>query len=256
MRRGVIAVKGPVRDFAGLQMKGGTIVLLGGAEIRTGAWMVRGTIISLTTLRLMPTFTYACAYNPTFLRIYAKHLQAMGFSIPHEVQAGYRTTRYKHRGYVGPRQRGDPYLATAFVTIAGEMSMSTEEGKEIATLGGGCFWCLEAVFELLQGVARASNPATPAGPATCSELSGSLLREPAGHAEVVQITFDPAVLSFTSSCSTCFLPFMIRRHSIAREATLERSTVRSSSTIRRSKSDSAEEKIAAAQCLRRLGASR
>src|SRR4029453_17859544 len=62
MRRGIIAVKGPVRDFAGLQMKGGTIVLLGGAEIRTGAWMVRGTIISLKPLRLMPTFSYALSY--------------------------------------------------------------------------------------------------------------------------------------------------------------------------------------------------
>jgi formylmethanofuran dehydrogenase subunit C len=88
MRRGVIAVKGPVRDFAGLQMKGGTIVLMSGAEIRTGAWMVRGTIISLKPLRLMPTFSYACAYNPTFLRIYAKSLQAMGFAIPLEDKAG------------------------------------------------------------------------------------------------------------------------------------------------------------------------
>jgi formylmethanofuran dehydrogenase subunit C len=87
MRRGVIAVKGPVRDFAGLQMKGGTIVLMRGAEIRTGAWMVRGTIISLVPLRLMPTFSYACEYNPTFLRIYAKHLQAMGFSIAYEDRA-------------------------------------------------------------------------------------------------------------------------------------------------------------------------
>ena len=50
-------------------MKGGTIVLMGGAEIRTGAWMVRGTIISLMPLRLMPTFSYACAYHPTFVRI-------------------------------------------------------------------------------------------------------------------------------------------------------------------------------------------
>ena len=48
MKRGIIAVRGPVRDFAGLQMKGGTIFLLGGAEIRTGAWMIRGTIVSLT----------------------------------------------------------------------------------------------------------------------------------------------------------------------------------------------------------------
>lgn len=82
MRRGVIAVRGPVRDFAGLQMKGGTIVLMGGAEIRTGAWMVRGTIVSLRPLRLLPTFAFACAYNPTFLRIYAKSLEAMGFAIP------------------------------------------------------------------------------------------------------------------------------------------------------------------------------
>jgi formylmethanofuran dehydrogenase subunit C len=88
MRRGVIAVKGPVRDFAGLQMKGGTIVLMGGAEIRTGAWMVRGTIVSLSPVRLLPTFLYACRYHPTFLRLYARHLRPLGFSIPHENQDG------------------------------------------------------------------------------------------------------------------------------------------------------------------------
>jgi formylmethanofuran dehydrogenase subunit C len=88
MRRGLIAVKGRVRDFAGLQMKGGTIVLKGGAEIRTGAWMVRGTIISLTPLRLLPTFAYACDYNPVFLRLYAKHLQAFGFCVPVDAKAG------------------------------------------------------------------------------------------------------------------------------------------------------------------------
>jgi len=89
MRRGVIAVKGPVRDFAGLQMKGGTIILMGGAEVRTGAWMVRGTIVSLTPLRLLPTFAYACAYNPTFLRLYARSLRGMGFSIPCDGQDGF-----------------------------------------------------------------------------------------------------------------------------------------------------------------------
>jgi formylmethanofuran dehydrogenase subunit C len=88
MRRGIIAVKGPVRDFAGLQMKGGTIVLMGGAEIRTGAWMVRGTIIALTPIRRLPTFSYGCAYNPVFLRVYAKHLQSFGFCIPVEVDKG------------------------------------------------------------------------------------------------------------------------------------------------------------------------
>jgi formylmethanofuran dehydrogenase subunit C len=88
MRRGIIAVKGRVRDFAGLQMKGGTIVLMGGAEIRTGAWMVRGTIVALTPIRLLPTFSYACTYNPVFLRLYAKHLQSFGFCIPVEVGNG------------------------------------------------------------------------------------------------------------------------------------------------------------------------
>jgi formylmethanofuran dehydrogenase subunit C len=88
MKRGIIAVKGPVRDFAGLQMKGGTIFLMGGAEVRTGAWMVRGTIVALTPVRLLPTFAYACAYNPTFLRVYARHLRPLGFSIPCEVQGG------------------------------------------------------------------------------------------------------------------------------------------------------------------------
>ena len=82
MKRGLIAVRGPVRDFAGLQMKGGTIVLMGGAELRTGAWMSRGTIISLKPLRLLPTFAPACDYNPSFLRLYAKHLAGLGFMLP------------------------------------------------------------------------------------------------------------------------------------------------------------------------------
>src|SRR5262249_10521690 len=88
MRRGVIAVRGPGKDFAGLQMKGGTIGLMGGAEIRTGAWMVRGTIVSLKPIRMMPTFAFACAYNPVFLRLYAKGLQAVGFCIPVEDEDG------------------------------------------------------------------------------------------------------------------------------------------------------------------------
>ena len=88
MRRGLIAIRGPVRDFCGLQMKGGTIFLLGGAEIRTGAWMFRGTIVSLKPIRLLPTFAKACRYNPTFLRLYARRLQALGFEIPVEAGQG------------------------------------------------------------------------------------------------------------------------------------------------------------------------
>jgi formylmethanofuran dehydrogenase subunit C len=88
MKRGIIAVAGLVRDFAGLQMKGGTIFLGAGAEVRTGAWMFRGTIVSLTPIQLLPTFAYASAYIPTFLRIYAKHLRTLGVSIPTEPKLG------------------------------------------------------------------------------------------------------------------------------------------------------------------------
>src|SRR5262249_12267720 len=91
MRRGTIAVKGPVRDFAGLQMKGGTILLLGGAEIRTGAWWARGTIVPLPRARLLPTFAYDCTYTPPFLRLYARYLHGLGFAVPcAPAQGGYR----------------------------------------------------------------------------------------------------------------------------------------------------------------------
>ena len=89
-------------------MKGGTIVLLGGAEIRTGAWMIRGTIISLTPLRLLPTFAYACTYNPTFLRLYARHLEALGLPIPHGPDGCLPALHGRH---VRPGEGGDPRVA-------------------------------------------------------------------------------------------------------------------------------------------------
>ena len=88
MKRGIIAVGGLVRDFAGLQMKGGTIVLRSGAELRTGAWMIRGTIVSLAPIPLLPTFSHASTYTPTFLRLYARHLGTLGVTIPYEDQDG------------------------------------------------------------------------------------------------------------------------------------------------------------------------
>jgi formylmethanofuran dehydrogenase subunit C len=88
MRRGIIVVQGPVRDFAGLQMKGGTIFLLKGAEIRTGAWMIRGTIVSLAEISLLPTFAFDCDCNPLFLRPYARHLETLGISIPYQEEDG------------------------------------------------------------------------------------------------------------------------------------------------------------------------
>lgn len=88
MKRGLIVVGGVVRDFAGLQMKGGTIVMRSGAELRTGAGMVRGTIVSLTPIPLLPTFARGGNYVPTFLRVYARHLERLGLTIPHDTREG------------------------------------------------------------------------------------------------------------------------------------------------------------------------
>jgi formylmethanofuran dehydrogenase subunit C len=88
LQQRILAVKGRVRDFAGLRIKGGTILLMGGAEVRTGAWMVRGTIATLEPVRLLPTFAYACAHNPVFLGLCARHLQPLGFHIPVEASEG------------------------------------------------------------------------------------------------------------------------------------------------------------------------
>ena len=65
---------------------------------------------------------------------------------------------------------------------------------QIATLAGGCFWCLEAVFDELNGVASVESGysggrvANPSYKDICSGMTG--------HAEVVQVTFDPSIVSY------------------------------------------------------------
>ena len=80
MRRGLICIQGRVGDFAGLQMLGGTLFLCGKAGLRTGAWMSRGTIVALEPPKLLPTFLYACTYEPLFLRLLTKQLGDLGVS--------------------------------------------------------------------------------------------------------------------------------------------------------------------------------
>ena len=66
--------------------------------------------------------------------------------------------------------------------------------QETATLGGGCFWCLEAVFQDLRGVEQVvsgyagGHVPNPTYQLVCTGATG--------HAEVVQLTFDPDVISF------------------------------------------------------------
>jgi peptide-methionine (S)-S-oxide reductase len=72
--------------------------------------------------------------------------------------------------------------------------MSAERMLETATLGGGCFWCLEAVYRELNGVEKVvsgyagGRMPQPSYEAVCSGATG--------HAEVVQVTFDPSAISY------------------------------------------------------------
>ena len=65
---------------------------------------------------------------------------------------------------------------------------------ETAVLGGGCFWCLEAVFEQLKGVQQVESGYT--GGAVLNPTYEAVCGGRTGHAEVVRITFDPATISF------------------------------------------------------------
>ena len=67
-------------------------------------------------------------------------------------------------------------------------------GREVATLAGGCFWCLEAVFDDLKGVDRVESGYV--GGVVPHPTYRQVCTGTTGHAEVVQITFDPRVLSF------------------------------------------------------------
>jgi peptide-methionine (S)-S-oxide reductase len=74
------------------------------------------------------------------------------------------------------------------------MHPNLSPSEEVATLGGGCFWCLEPVFDDMRGVKSVESGysggfvANPTYEQVCSETTG--------HAEVVRVTFDPEVVSY------------------------------------------------------------
>lgn len=74
------------------------------------------------------------------------------------------------------------------------IKMNIQEGKEVATFAGGCFWCTEAIFQEVKGVEK-----------VVSGYTGGFIKNPAyrevcngttGHAEAIQITFNPDLVSY------------------------------------------------------------
>jgi peptide-methionine (S)-S-oxide reductase len=74
------------------------------------------------------------------------------------------------------------------------MSQERTGQLEVATLGGGCFWCLEAVYDQVQGVHEVTSGyagGTVPNPSYEQVCTGTT-----GHAEVVRVAFDPSVISY------------------------------------------------------------
>lgn len=82
------------------------------------------------------------------------------------------------------------------------MAGETTPEREIATLGGGCFWCLEAVFVELRGVERVESGY--AGGRVPKPTYQQVCTGATGHAEVVQVTFDPSQLSYRDLLNVFF----------------------------------------------------
>ena len=83
------------------------------------------------------------------------------------------------------------------------MSSSTNAATEVATLAGGCFWCLEAVYDQLRGVVSVESGymggkvENPSYRAVCTGTTG--------HAEVIQIKYDPTLVSFQDLLDVFFV---------------------------------------------------
>ena len=74
--------------------------------------------------------------------------------------------------------------------------------REVALLGGGCFWCLDAVFRELQGVTAVESGY--AGGKNANPSYEDVCTGRTGHAEVVRVTFDPTVLSLRDLLTVFF----------------------------------------------------
>ena len=72
--------------------------------------------------------------------------------------------------------------------------MSQAKSQETATVAGGCFWCMEAVFQQIDGVEKVVSGYT--GGTTANPTYREVCSDRTGHAEAVQVSFDPLKISY------------------------------------------------------------
>ena len=80
------------------------------------------------------------------------------------------------------------------VVQAKQTKQMDKENREIATLGTGCFWCTEAIFEQLNGVTKVE--AGYAGGTVKNPSYKEVCTGNTGHAEVIRLTYDPKIISY------------------------------------------------------------
>lgn len=97
---------------------------------------------------------------------------------------------------------GQPDTSSNQTRVAKDEIIKSMDSLEVATLGAGCFWCVEAIFQDIKGVKKVE-----------SGYSGGSIKNPSykevcngttGHAEVVQVTFDPKEVAFSSILEVFF----------------------------------------------------
>jgi len=84
------------------------------------------------------------------------------------------------------------FLITAMITTSADAKTASKH--EFATFGGGCFWCMEAVFQRVPGVIHSVSGYS--GGHTNNPTYEEICEHGSGHAEVIQVEFDPAVISY------------------------------------------------------------
>src|SRR5690349_19778219 len=91
-------------------------------------------------------------------------------------------------------------FASPFAAFSQTKPMNSTNTTEAATLGGGCFWCLEAQFQMLPGVKSVISGY--AGGTKENPTYQEVCAHNTGHAEVIQVTYDPKLVSYEKILDT------------------------------------------------------